>query len=707
MPRTEALKLLSSLNEKQSSILYKIRQWCIQKVLGQNPDPFHVFISGGAGTGKSHLIKAIYYETCRILSKLSENPDETHVLLTAPTGVAAYNINGETIHHSFSIPIDAEAKYHPLGQDKINTLRTKLGNLQILIIDEASMIDHKLMRYVNGRIRPIKQTGDYSPFGNICVIAVGDFYQLPPVKGKALYTEPTDFINLWADNFALAELTDIVRQKDAEFSQLLNRLRKHPKKQSLEKSDMHMLQQCETGEGEESDALHIYATNAQVDDHNFNMLNKTCSDIIGIDAEDYENIAKNGKLQKKTGSIRVYQSCLPKTLSLGEGARVMLLKNVDTSDGLVNGACGTVSKVFFNDNNKKPSMIYVTFDDEKVGKAVRCKKPCPQLGFEKATPIEPNEDRKSNTGATRRQFPLRLAWACTVHKVQGLTVEKAVVSLKKIFTAGQAYVALSRVTTIQGLIIEDFDPKAIYSNDKIEKALQEMRAFIKPSTQVSVPSCKILLHNVQGLSSHVQCIRQDTRYTEADIICVTETWLAPNNCNDDTHVNGFVFHNKPRHLAYDTNGKIFAELREQQHGGVGIYCKENMQCHVTDVPCMNIECLPLYIPQLKTQVAVIYRPSSYQLSTFCAKLNDLIVHMNMKTGGKIILGDFNENLMVANSIRTQMEKHGFSQVVNEPTTEKGTLIDHIYIKDIDTKNICINIMPTYFSYHECVELNWY
>lgn len=134
MPRQDALHLLRSLNEEQSAIFYYIRQWCLHKLFGQNPEPFRLFITGGAGTGKSHLIKAIYYEASRLLSQIAENPDDLTVLLTASTGVAAYNIGARTIHNTFSIGANIRFPYQPLSDEKVNTLRTTMGNLQILIM---------------------------------------------------------------------------------------------------------------------------------------------------------------------------------------------------------------------------------------------------------------------------------------------------------------------------------------------------------------------------------------------------------------------------------------------------------------------------------------------------------------------------------------------------------------------------------------------
>ncbi|XP_035258455.1 uncharacterized protein LOC118219420 [Anguilla anguilla] len=705
LQKDTAMCLLRSLNEKQLQLFYKIRHWCLQKLNNENPDPFYVFITGGAGTGKSHLIKAINYEASRILSQLSENPDDTHVLLTAPTGVAAYNIDAATIHNCFSIGIDVSLPYQPLAEEKINTLRAKLNKIQIVIIDEISMVDHKLLTYIHGRLRQIKQTGDYSSFGKVSIIAVGDLYQLPPVKGKPLYTQPSG-VNLWQNHFAVTELTEIVRQKDTHFAQLLNRLRTHKKKQPLQQQDINMLKSRETGEGEFSEDLHIYATNQQVDTHNFQMLHKMCPHTTSIEAQDFDRDAKTGRLKRKmTHHLKVYNTCLVNTLHLGIHARVMLLKNIDVSDGLANGVFGTVSDISYNDDDTFPSRIYVTFDDEKVGQMARNKKPSSKPGLEKATPIEPEEDKITNSGGVRRQFALKLAWACTVHKVQGLTVEKAVVSLNKMFSSGQAYVALSRVTSLEGLIIDDFKATAIYANDTIHTSIQNMPAFIEPPLQSFNTTYRIFLHNVQGLSAHIEDIRCDHRYFAADVICVTETWLQQQHSTQDTHLDTFSFHSKPRCLAYDDTEHIFMELKKQQHGGVGLYFKNDADCNITHLPCLNIECLTFSIKSLEANVAILYRPPSYSLVTFRTKLLHLIHHLDTFLGTKIIMGDFNENLFITQTVQDFMQQHGYTQLVKQATTEKATLIDHIYVKDNTAYQIDIQIMQTYFSFHNCIVMD--
>ncbi|XP_041939999.1 ATP-dependent DNA helicase PIF1-like [Alosa sapidissima] len=120
-----------------------------------------------------------------------------------------------------------------------------MGSLQILIIDEVSMVDHRLLAYIHGRLRQIKQTGDYSLFAKVSLICVGDFFQLKPVKGTPLFAENKG-ANLWDNNFEVAELTKVVRQENAAFAEMLNRLRVRKKNEPLTNCDVLTLRQRET-----------------------------------------------------------------------------------------------------------------------------------------------------------------------------------------------------------------------------------------------------------------------------------------------------------------------------------------------------------------------------------------------------------------------------------------------------------------------------
>ncbi len=704
MCRSDGLALIRSLNDTQLSIFYQIRQWCLNKIMGKNPNPLHIFITGGAGTGKSHLIKAIQYEAMRLLSTVCRHPDNSCVLLAAPTGIAAYNLHTTTIHNTFSIGKDVRLPYTPLGEEKLNCLRAKYSDVQILIIDEISMVDHNLLAYVHGRLRQIKQTGDFSPFGNVSIIAVGDFFQLPPVKGKPLHVDDILGINLWSTLFSVVELKTIVRQKDNMFAELLNRIRIRTKQTPMLNSDIDLLKKCETGEV--SSILHIFPTNKQVNEHNVQQLFKSCPEYVEIDAQDFIHNNKTGKLELKIGHhAKTYNTCLDETLLLGKGARVMLCKNVDVMDGLVNGVCGTVTHiVFLNNELKFPQTVYVKFDDNQVGAQRR--KCCAyssavEMG---STGIKPEEEKVHNKGGLRRQFPLKLAWACTVHKVQGITVDKAVVSLKKIFAPGQAYVALSRVRSLSGLIIQNFEEKAIYCKDSIKDAIQSMpRFFVRniADYKVNPQEFSVFLMNVQNLRHHLADLVLHTDHLQPSCIAVTETWLPADISLETINIDGYSFHSQPRRLSYSTCNPTLTELQAQQHGGVGMYTANSLTYNVVEVPNVNLECFICNYTTHNILIAVIYRPPSYPISLFKGNLGKLLNFLEPLSNTIAVIGDFNDNILKSSTICKFITSRGFVQHVTQSTTEKGTLIDHVYVKTTHY-TVKSKVLPMYFSDHEAI-----
>lgn len=224
------------------------------------------------------MIKCIFYEATRLLARLSENPDDTTVLLTAPTGTAAFNINGLTIHSALGIFKTLSAQHAMLGEDKINALRSKLENLEILIIDEVSMVNKRILFFVHERLRQLKKMPESCAFGGVSVIAVGDFCQLPPVKTKRvdkLYVnDPSNPMNqLWNDLFKVVELEEIMRQRgDVYFVELLNRLLVKKGNEKLSQSDNELLQHCIRESPDE--ALHIFSTNDEINAYNNEMIFK-------------------------------------------------------------------------------------------------------------------------------------------------------------------------------------------------------------------------------------------------------------------------------------------------------------------------------------------------------------------------------------------------------------------------------------------------
>ncbi|KAL6491488.1 hypothetical protein MHYP_G00018330 [Metynnis hypsauchen] len=200
-----------------------------------------------AGTGKSHLIKSVYAEATKILQKLpcvSEEADisKATVLLTAFTGCASHNINGKTLHALLKLPRSLKPPYQGLG-NTLDEMRANFSNVQIIIIDEISMVSKLLFAYVNWRLQQIK--GNDKPFGNVSIMAVGDFHQLPPLgKAKPLCVYEHHVLDFWRDHFKMITLTDIMRQKDdLAFAELLNRPRVKQKHEPLSDADSSLIKQ--------------------------------------------------------------------------------------------------------------------------------------------------------------------------------------------------------------------------------------------------------------------------------------------------------------------------------------------------------------------------------------------------------------------------------------------------------------------------------
>ncbi|VDI78602.1 ATP-dependent DNA helicase PIF1 [Mytilus galloprovincialis] len=507
-------------------------------------DPLRIFISGGAGTGKSHLISCIYQMALRKLQTIGDNPDDVHVLLTAPTGTAAHNISGVTLHSAFLLPLGQTKSYIKLSDDKRNALRSKASKIRLLIIDEISMVGSELLLQIHYRLCEI--TGINKPFGGISVLAFGDLFQLPPVMQQFVFKPSKDplsrmYGNLW-DEFSLYELTEIMRQKDDyKFAELLNRIRNA----TFTSEDIEVLKGRDTTIHpleHPIDCLHVYSTNAKVDQHNTKMLStsKEPMEILkAIDKKPHDLKNINPKNDPR------FTGGLPDEITVAVGAKIMLTRNVDLSDGLVNGAQGTIKMIIKRRNSSSTISnvvaLLVQFDDANTGSNARklSRFPVENKQFSSATPIARSEisftlsSKNKGLKMSRLQFPIKLAWACTIHKVQGITVNQIVVSFQNTFFDGQAYVALSRARTLTGLYLEHFEEKKIKANKSVLKEMDRLRGkcvtdrfftFFKEDPTEFL----ISVINARSFLLHEKDILLDPCHSNSDVIVITETWLTDN-----------------------------------------------------------------------------------------------------------------------------------------------------------------------------------
>ncbi|MDP2838261.1 MAG: PIF1 family DEAD/DEAH box helicase [Candidatus Moranbacteria bacterium] len=371
----------------------------------------HVFLTGEAGSGKTHIIN-------QYTAYLREH--EIDFAVTASTGIAATHIHGMTLHSWSGIGIqsalDDEALKH-IAENKYVAKRIKKA--QVLIIDEISMLDGKILTLVEQVCRRVRKLRRL--FGGLQVVLVGDFFQLPPVSGKDKKGVEFAFdAEVWqALQPTACYLSEQHRQEDSTFLAILSAIRRN----EFDEGHFKSMSERMITVGELPDNMtRLYSHNVSVDSLNAAALKRLPGKVHTY------VMAARGPEALTSALIR---GCLsPERLELKEGATVMFTKN-NQSAGYVNGTLGTV--IGFTTDKKYP--MVKTTDGMKIETA----------------PMEWTIAEGDEVFAKITQLPLRLAWAMTIHKSQGASLDAAVMDLSQTFEYGQGYVALSRVRTLSGV----------------------------------------------------------------------------------------------------------------------------------------------------------------------------------------------------------------------------------------------------------------
>ncbi|WP_168625940.1 AAA family ATPase [Cryobacterium sp. BB307] len=376
----------------------------------------HVFVTGRAGTGKSTLLNHLSWHTSKQL------------VIAAPTGVAALNVGGQTIHSLFRLPIGVIAD-HELEQSA--ELRKLLNTIDTLVIDEVSMVNADLLDAIDRSLRQARARR-HEPFGGVQIVLFGDPYQLAPVPGdgdeRAYFADQYRSMwffdaRVWAEaELKIVELTTIHRQHEEEFKYLLNAVRHGMVTAEI----AGRLNAVGARPAPTDDAITLATRNDTVNRINASELGRLPGRALTANAE------INGDFGGRSFPA-------DDRLELKVGARVMFLRN-DSDQRWVNGTVGTVEKI--------ADTVWVDIDGEvhEVQPAVWEKY---KYSYSPAT-----KQLRRDIVAEFTQFPLRLAWAVTIHKSQGKTYERAIVDLgQRSFAPGQTYVALSRITDLDGLYL--------------------------------------------------------------------------------------------------------------------------------------------------------------------------------------------------------------------------------------------------------------
>jgi hypothetical protein len=688
IPDDEFREHLSSLNRKQREFFTHVLQWVTTKT-----EPLYAFLTGGAGVGKSVVVKTLYQALQRCLcSTEGENPEDRRILLCAPTGKAAYNIQGCTMHSGFQIDPNKGYQYHKLSAERLNTLQVKYRHLAVIVIDEISMVGNKQFLYVDQRLQDIK--GNKKPFGGVHMIVVGDLYQLQPVFDQWIFKNLTDGLgplatNLWKTYFIMHELTEIMRQKeDQTFAQLLNRLREG--KQTP--SDVVQLQSRHLNPLSPDypfSAIHLFPRCADVQAYNNQIFTACTTEKVKITATDavvgdMTPQTKRQTLEYVATLTENRTSGLIKHLEVAVDMQYETNANISVEDGITNGSGCLIRKIqYISPHNPVPSIIWVQFDEAKVGQQTRrdyssyfrqgiSKEWTPIFAIKRTFVVT-----KKHISVIRTQFPLRPAAAKTIHKAQGSTLDTIVVNMQYARAHGH-YVALSRVRSMAGLHILELNENKI----KVDSAVAEEMGRLKSESLLqlcytplySYPPglCKISFQNARSLHKHFPDLAGDHNIVASDIILIAESRLITTDTDHEYAIEGFMIHRNDQHQT---------SHHRPPHGQV-LYMADHCQIFtVKTASAPKFECSIIHLTSPRDlQIVTIYKSPTCDNPAFNQHmLTKLLPHIDI-TAPLVILGDFNFDLFQNQEPFLEFMLNTFHsrQYMNHPTTTSGSLLDLVF-----------------------------
>ena len=407
-----------------------------------------LFITGKAGTGKTKLL-------IEIVSRLKKK--NRYVAVTAPTGIAAHNANGVTLHSFLHLPLSPYLpgvkipRLYDLNEDEARVVR----QLQVLIIDEVSMVRCDMMDAADDILRHYRNSKE--PFGGVQVVMFGDLFQLMPVADEEdekqlmkYYNSPYFFGSkvMWKLDYAMLELKKIYRQDKRSFVKLLNKIRwGHIDTVTQEKLDSLFQSRYKVSDGSHQIILTTHNRKSR-------RINRQKLETMDSQEWDYQAYTE--------GSFPSHEYPTYFHLKLKVGARVMFLRN---SDEYFNGMLGTVVAlddesiiVKADENGRRIQVRRSTWDFKRYHLNAKTK----ELDVERV--------------GTFKQYPLKLAWAITIHKSQGLTFDEVVIDAGRAFTAGQVYVALSRCRRLEKIVLMSrITPKAVMMDQRVRGYMDSVK----------------------------------------------------------------------------------------------------------------------------------------------------------------------------------------------------------------------------------------
>ena len=585
-------------------------------------EPLLLQIQGAAGTGKSFLLRTLINGVRYITErrKLSISPEQPTVAVGAPTNNAAYNIGGKTIHSllGFGFTDEDSNTYSDINGPQAKDLPWKFENIRLMVLDEISMVGSNLFSKISLRLQEILNlvtAWKFRSFGGLDMLLLGDFFQLPPVLDRYIFLNSTlrgrcESLskNHYEDNVSCYILTEKMRsQDDPKFGQLCDAIAN----ETLTQDDMILLKsRCDINCPYEENHDNFKNGNLMVlclENNTIQEINEEYLQKLNKESQIYTFKAKDSfaHLSEPVGNIEMnYTDCgnLASTLSVKINSPVMLTKNISKPDGLLNGKRGYIHEVDETNN-----IIWVVFQEdigniarmkEKLRPKKRCDKAVPIYIWKSTVSFPLNGKKRRGPIVNRRnQFPLVLAYATTVHKAQGLTLDCVIVDFerksKRAVPAGAFYTAVTRVKCLEKLFLRNFEENHIRTDcrvkEEINKLAKKPYVFLKrylnqPCFENHNTETKLTYLNINGFSSHKDDISTDLNLLESDIIVIAET-KSMAGCGS-FKIPGF-------------HCKSVVKAVTNKSGGMALLCKEETKLDIQIIEQKHIDFESCYIEYMK------------------------------------------------------------------------------------------------------------
>jgi ATP-dependent DNA helicase PIF1 len=622
----------------------------------------------------------------------NENTELPVVLKLAPTGVAAFRINGLTIHGAMALGFKGPTELSKISGDTLNRLVMNYRRLKLIIIDEISMVGITTLKNLHIRLCQIARRDPKTapPFAGMHIIFCGDFFQLRPVNDKFVFQEA--YSPLW-HGVQLYELHRIMRQKDMQHTIYLNQMRENNLDVNAIRHFLSLRRRVpELGK---ANCMHLYARNEDVNKHNTELFEEFNGTKYIIPAQDLElngvHIQRSRRPKFHLKERGWAAGNLPDEIQLYVSCMCMVVCNVDVSDGIVNGAQGIVKHVTCHGHSVHT--IWVHFHKPTCGEKLRQKN---NARYERHSEISRSwtpltaikrEIQHGQTRYSRKQFPIVMRNASTIHKTQGNEFQEGIVDFKGPIRKGMAYVSISRFLHPDKLELRNFDPSKVSVDQSVLDEYARLRAsplLLNPlslgdSLSTNQMTKSIYFQNVNGYKSKLKYLTTLPGIQSASCLCFVET----HHC--DKHPTPFPGFEHMLHIP-------------NKHAGIIVVSKHTLTCvaQYMSVTGSNINIL-LFHMGANTD-------TTYVIGYFHAKCNYKRIERALThcfdvdtTSKKVILGDFNVKRTSSKYplLQKYFDRYNCQQLVGDPTTLKGTTIDHLWTNT--SANVIVH--ETYFSDH--------